>query len=136
MNLKLILLIIMLFFIYGCGERNSIDVVKEYPFPINSSYTNSQAFNDRPLCAKITWESFEDSRGREIVEYTCVIKNSDIFYENKTSDVIKNLEKNYEKSISKIDDEISGNAKIEQIKHEISFHEKAIVEVPPIKRTV
>jgi hypothetical protein len=128
MNQKIVLIIVALCLISSCGE-NAVDIVKQSSFPLDSSYTNSQAFDNRPVCTKVAWESFEDSRGREIVEYTCVIKNSDIFYKNKTSKVINRTKRQYETYISRIDEEINSNSKARESEREIKFHEKAIVDL-------
>jgi len=57
----------------GCGNSD-ISKVKAMKLDIDPSYTVGQALGTRKVCDDESWDTFTDSRGRNIVEYRCVIK--------------------------------------------------------------
>ncbi|WP_422411690.1 MULTISPECIES: hypothetical protein [unclassified Endozoicomonas] len=58
----------------GCGSP--IDTVQEHYLQLDKTLTIEQAFNNREVCEDYSWNDTEDSKGREIVEYKCFIKDS------------------------------------------------------------
>jgi hypothetical protein len=57
----------------GCTQSD-IDMVKTMPLPENNTFTTSQAFDHRQVCASVAWTKTDDDRGRRIVEYRCTVK--------------------------------------------------------------
>jgi hypothetical protein len=57
----------------GCDD-SSIDTVKNSILEIDTSYTVEQAFDNRKSCNSTSWNTFEDARGRQLVEYKCQLK--------------------------------------------------------------
>tara|TARA_R110000737_G_C14568719_1_gene483703 strand:+ start:625 stop:1497 length:873 start_codon:yes stop_codon:yes gene_type:complete len=60
----------------SCSDSN-ISVVKEHRFVLDETLTQEQAFDNRKLCSQTEWSSFDDSKGRPIIEYSCSINMSE-----------------------------------------------------------
>ena len=69
-----ILAILAILILTGCG--NNVDSVKSGVFDDYQSTTVGKAFDNWGMCDSVTWEEFETSNGRNIVEYNCFQKNS------------------------------------------------------------
>ena len=74
----LALAILAILTLTGCG--NNVDSVKSGVFDDYQSTTVGKAFDNWEVCDSVTWEEFETSNGRNIVEYNCFQKNSLSFY--------------------------------------------------------
>lgn len=72
MNIRIFFIFALLITLPGCAD-SLVKEVKESPSD-NPDYTYGQFFDNRPHCEKTTWQSKSDSRGRDIVEYTCIHK--------------------------------------------------------------
>lgn len=72
---KIFLVVPLSVALYGCQD-DPIDIVKESKFPLDPTYTVEQVFENRKLCDSISWEDFENERGRITVEYRCSIKDT------------------------------------------------------------
>ena len=77
MNFK-ILAIIFIMALSGCG-KNPVKMVKNSYIDKARTVKVGKSLDKRELCAKDKWESFEDERGRVIVQYSCKISDSKDF---------------------------------------------------------
>lgn len=79
MSKSLVLWSLPLLILSGCGDDTSVvkDQVFTYKgnngkvYTYDDSLTIEQAFDHRDACSSIKWHSFEDERGRQIIEYNC-----------------------------------------------------------------
>ena len=84
-----IAMIVVLASLAGCSSE--IDQIKEGRLDAYPDFTVGQAFNNRDVCKQTTWESFEDERGRTIVEYRCDIVGVDTFYQKQAETQLNKL---------------------------------------------
>ncbi|MEX9791053.1 hypothetical protein AB7X21_21700 [Providencia rettgeri] len=57
----------------GCGDNAHIQQVKEMVAWNDNTITVGNALDHRAICQKVTWETVNDERHRDIVRYTCQI---------------------------------------------------------------
>lgn len=79
MNIKTISLLSFTVMLAACGSP--VSTVKESPLSIDETLTVDQAFSNRNVCENVSWEEFEDDRGRVVVNYSCEIKIGSYFDE-------------------------------------------------------
>lgn len=80
MSKSLVLWSLPVLILSGCGDSTSIVKDKVFTYQSNNgevytyddSLTIEQAFDNRAVCSSFKWHNFEDSRGREVIEYNCV----------------------------------------------------------------
>lgn len=134
MHKKIFFTALIIFLISGCDNNNVINIVQQSPFVLDDSYTNLQAFDNRPVCSTTSWESFEDNRGREIIQYTCTLKDSDTYLHVNRQEAIARIEERYKTRVSTVkkNEEIKAN-EINPIKEAIQAHEIAIQQSEQIR---
>ena len=135
---KLFVLLATTALLSACADEHII-AVQEMPFALDPTYTTKQALSGRPNCENNNWSSFEDDKGRTIVQYTCDFKGAkDYFYEtydieleklNERYEVLKkqkltdlNQEKSrIERSVEESEAKLSSTQKeIEQLKKSVA----------------
>lgn len=89
---KKTLIISGIFLLSGCGDK-AIETVKETHLEFDQSQSISQALDHRKICEKTTWESYKDSKDRNIVQYKCEIKNTESFFDSLVPQLANALEK-------------------------------------------
>jgi len=110
MNIKTISILSFTVILAACG--GPVSTVKESPLSIDETLTVDQAFSNRNVCKNVSWEEFEDDRGRVVVNYSCEIKIGSYFDEK--------LEKNAESTKEAIQQEKASQEK------EIAYERKMI----------
>jgi hypothetical protein len=82
---KFIALVSVCFVLVGCGSSD-VDAIRDSKMIVDSSITVSQALENRDVCSSYSWSSYEDEKGRAMVEYGCQIKGAeDYFLSSKES---------------------------------------------------
>jgi hypothetical protein len=104
--MKIIMISIIVTLLCGCGS--DIDTVKAAKSPINDIYTIGQLLDGRDACEDIQWEEFEDSKGANIVQYTCNINVSSEVdaYNRKLEETKAKVKKAYEDEIKTYESQI------------------------------
>lgn len=62
----------------ACG-KSPTSVVKKTYIDDNETMTVSQLLDNRDMCEKYSWEEFQDSNKRDIVQYSCIFADSQDF---------------------------------------------------------
>lgn len=119
-TLKIILAVITTASLSGCNE--AIDTVKSSRLNYNDKFTIDEAFSNRKICQKVTWDLIKDDRGRELVQYKCDIKGIKEYYE-----------KHKEAERSKINNFLTGQwqvseRNVEYAKEQVEKREKFLQE--------
>lgn len=71
MKVFLVGTIVALVGLTGCSEK--INQVKESSSHV-AGYTLGQVLDNDPNCSKVSWDSMKDDNGRDVVQYSCVVK--------------------------------------------------------------
>ena len=67
----------------GCGGDKYIDQVKAQSFGESQTLTNGQALDHWKLCEDVQWKTATTDQGQTIVEYHCTIANLDMWKAEK-----------------------------------------------------
>ncbi len=71
---QLMIIAVSTLLITGCSNSD-ITTVKDGRLDDFQEYTIGQALDNRDACLSTEWESFEDERGRTVVQYRCDLKD-------------------------------------------------------------
>jgi hypothetical protein len=74
-------------------------MVKVAHLEFDPSQSVSQALDHRKICTNIKWESYKDSKDRNIVQYKCEISNTDSFFNSITPQLVWALQKSMKKEL-------------------------------------
>jgi len=100
MNIKKILSFILPVFLFGCGDSNNVKIVKEQVSPFDNTITVGNSLDNRTVCNNISWGSFKDDKNRDVVKYSCDMKNKSLIkyindrilkIKNKTNDSVSKI---------------------------------------------
>lgn len=127
-------------FLSGCGDK-SIENVKETYLEFDPSQSISQALDHRRICEATKWESYKDSKDRNIVQYKCEIKNTESYFNSLVPQLANALEKKMKKLPIQekveyydivIDDLDPLKNDIRQCEHQIELNSQSIVKLENI----
>ncbi|KMQ76396.1 hypothetical protein [Marinobacter subterrani] len=105
MKMKISVLLGLCLLVAGCGSSN-IDLVKESAFIVDDTYTVAQALDGRSICSDHSWEEYEDSRGRVIVEYRCDIRGVSEYFSQTKDEVDQALSRSLGYRVQELEKEI------------------------------
>ncbi|MCL2635596.1 MAG: hypothetical protein FWD50_03060 [Betaproteobacteria bacterium] len=113
----------------ACGD-SSVSIVKDIYVDQAKTTTVSQLLDKRSVCENISWSSFEDEKGRTIVEYQCKFLGGSDFLSTERENFINVSTKEFEKMIEfrskmveRFEEELASVPKYDA---EISRHEKEL----------
>jgi hypothetical protein len=89
--MKVVIVVALAFALVGCGSGD-ISAVKDLPFPADTSFTTSQALDNRAQCEDTDWSAFEDERGRSVVEFTCTLRGAEEYFANELKQRLASLD--------------------------------------------
>ena len=117
----------------ACGNDH-IDAVKNMEFFHDDTLTLGQALDTRPVCADTQWDSFEDEKGRTIVEYSCEIEGSGEFFAGVYEHKVQALEDKLNAEVEAFDAEktrlsdilAAGESKLEETQEKLASLNKML----------
>lgn len=62
--------------------NSKIDLVKKGTLPIDESLSLEKLFNSYKYFKNVKWESFEDDRGRDVIQVSATLDTSNIDFED------------------------------------------------------
>ena len=89
-------------FLSACSNEH-IDAVQNLEFEADPTFTVEQALTNRKVCDDEEWSSFEEDRGRVVVEYSCSLEGAAEFFEQYYQDREDLIEEQYDKKLSSFD---------------------------------
>lgn len=76
---------------FACSDT-SVNKIKESRLFDYPDFTISEAFDNRKVCSRTEWETFNDERKREVVQYRCYFNGVKDHYEKRVNDQLKRLQ--------------------------------------------